>query len=315
MAQNFYYKDQDPNYALMGLFVQYGTGGGFAADRLAPVVNLKAPNFKLATYKTGKIDDDINAALGPRDGANEISAYLPSFADKSAKRYGLMAGITREVELAGANPLSQVEAVGAELVSKLRLGAEKRLKTLLDSAGTAGSAPSPKWDAANALIEKDIDTAREAFVKKCGFEPNTIVLPPDVAKWVKRDPLIRALRQYTEPGLLVGGDLPANIWGLNVVIPGALQNTANAGAAQTVARVWDAKTCYLLYVDPNLAATGAAMTAAGQFRWGQWGMPFAAYSWPDPNPTVKVTWVAAEVYQTEALVCTDAVYRLPTVIS
>ena len=42
MSQNFYYKDQDPNFALMGLYVQYGTGGSFAGDVLASTVVLAA---------------------------------------------------------------------------------------------------------------------------------------------------------------------------------------------------------------------------------------------------------------------------------
>jgi hypothetical protein len=317
VSQNFYYKDQDPNYALMGLYVQYGTGGGFAGDVLAPVVNVASPNFKVPTYKAAKLDDDINAALAPRDGANEISSYLPTFSDKSAKRYGLKAGITREVQLAGSSPLSSIEAVGADLVGKLRLGSEKRIKALLDGNGNAASAPSVKWDATSGtiIIEKNIDNAREAFVKKTGFEANKIVIPSMVAKPMKRDATIRELRKYTDPSLIVNGDLPSTLWGLDVIIPGALQNTANPGATQVVDRVWNTDTVYLLYVDPSIGASGATMTALAQFRWGQWGMPFGAYSWADPDPTVKVNWVAAEVFQTEAVVCADAIYRIPDVLT
>jgi len=317
MSQNFFYKNATPDPILTNFAVQYGTGGGFVADRICPVVNVANPNFKVPTYKTGAIDDDITAKLGPRDGASEISRYAPSFAASSANRYALKAGITREVELAGANPLGSEQATTAEITGKLRLGVEKRIKTLLDNAGTAGSAPSVKWDATSGtiIIEKAIDLAREAFLLKCGYEANVMLVPPDVAKAMKRDSTIRDLRKYTDPSLIVNGDLPNTLWGLEVVIPGSLVNSANPGAAQSIARVWSADTVYLLHVNPSMAGNLNVMSAAAQFRWGQWGAPYAAYSWPDADPTVKVTWVGVELYQTEALCCTDAVYRIPDVLT
>lgn len=315
MSQNFFYKDAKPDPILTSFAVQYGTGGGFVADIVAPVVNVASPNFKVPTYKVGAIDDDIATKLGPRDGASEISRYAPTFAQSAANRYALKAAITREIQLAGMGPLGSEQATTAEVTGKLRLGVEKRLKTLLDSAGTAASAPSPKWDAASATIEKNLDAAREAFLLKSGFEANVALIPPDVAKAMKRDSTIRDLRKYTDPSLLVNGDLPPVLFGLNVVIPGALQNTANPGAAQSVARIWNADTVYLLYVDRAISGNGAAMTAAAQFRWGEWGPPYAAYQWADPDPTVKVTWVGVELYQVEALVCGDAVYRIPDVLT
>ena len=316
MPQNFIYRDQDPNYALMGAYVQYGAGGPPSADRVAPVVNVTSPNVKVATYKTAKLDDHTATALGPRDGANEVTNYAPTFADKAVKRYGLKAGVTREVQLSNG-PLGNLQATGDLLVSQLRLGIEKSVKTLLDGNGNAASAPTVKWDATSGTIkiEKDVDDAREAFLKKCGYEANLMVVPPHISKVMKRDSTIRDLRKYTDPSLIVNGDLPSSLWGLNIVIPGALNNTANPGAAQSVARVWADNTVYLLYVDPSMAQSGAVMTAVAQFRYSQWGYPFGIYTWADPDPTVKVTWIAAEVCQVASVVCADAIYRIPTVLT
>ena len=316
MAQNFTYGNQDPNYALMPSYVGYGAGGPPSADRIAPLANVTNPNFKIATYKTGKIDDHTATPLGPRDGANEVTQYAPSFVDKSVKRYGLKAGITRESNLAGGL-LGSLQSAGDLLVSQLRLGIEKNVKYLLDNNGTAASAPSVKWDATSGtiIIEKNVDDAREAFLKKCGYEANLLVVPAHISKVMKRDATIRDLRKYTDPNLIVNGDLPSTLWGMNVAIPGALHNTANPGAAQTVARVWADNTVYLLYVDPSMAQSGEVMTAVAQYRWQQWGYPFAIYTWADPDPTVKVTWTAAEVCQVSAVVCADAIYRIPTVLT
>lgn len=318
MPSNFGYTSAAPDPILTDFAVQYGTGGGFIADKVAPVVMMADPYFKIPTYKNAAINDDIVAAIGPRDSANEISRYAPTFAASTSKRYALKHGITRDIKLAApTSPLGSEQVTVEELTGKLRLGAEKRIKTLLDNAGTAASAPSVKWDASSGviIIEKAIDDAREAFVKKCGFEANAIVIPSEVAKAMKRDATIRDLRKYTDPSLLVNGDLPANLWGLEVVIPGALANTAAPGVTQSISRVWLTDTVYLLHLNPSITGNGQAMTAAAQFRYANWGSAFQAFVWDDPDLSVKVTWVAVEVHQVEALVCTDAVYRIPDVLT
>lgn len=318
MANNFGSTSVAPDPILTDFAVQYGTGGGFVADIIAPAVPMADPYFKIPTYKNAAIDDDIVAAIGPRDSANEISRYAPTFVASASKRYALKHGITREVNLAApASPLGNEQITVEELTGKLKLGAEKRLKALLDAAGTAASAPSVKWDATSGtiVIEKAFDNAREAFVKLCGIEANTVVIPSEVAKAMKRDATIRDLRKYTDPSLVVNGDLPSTLWGLNVVIPGALANTAAAGLAQSVSRVWLTDTVYLLHVNPSIVGNGQVMTAAAQFRYSNWGTPFQSYMWEDPDLSVKVTWVAVEVHQVEAIVCGDAVYRIPDVLT
>lgn len=318
MGSNFGHTSVAPDPILTDFAVQYGAGGGFIADKVAPIVMMADPNFNIPTYKNAAINDDIVAAIGPRDSANEISRYAPTFVASASKRYALKHGITREVKLAAPmSPLGNEQATVEELTGKLRLGAEKRIKTLLDAAGTAASAPSVKWDATSGtiVIEKAFDTAREAFVKLCGFEANAVVIPSEVAKAMKRDTTIRDLRKYTDPSLVVNGDLPERLWGLEVIIPGALNNTAAPGLTQSISRVWSTDTVYLLHLNPSISGNGAAMTAAAQFRYANWGSAFQSYIWDDPDLSVKVTWVAVEVHQVEALVCGDAVYRIPDVLT
>lgn len=310
------FKDVAPDPILTGFAVEFGHGGGFIADDVAPQVPVEGPTFKVPTYKNNRVDDDVLAAVGPNDSANEVVRYKPTFSAATALRYALRTRITREVRLApGVNPLANAQNATLDLTAKLRLGVEKRVKTLLDNA-TGTATPTTKWDAASGMtIEKDVDVRREAFAKASGYEATHIVIPPDVAKVMKRDSTIRDLQKYTNPDLLIGGDLPPTLWGLRVIIPGAFVNSANPGLSQNIARVWSTDNVYLVYVDPSFSGTGLGMTALGQFRWMEWGTPFAAYTWPDPDKSVKADHVAVEVYQTEVKVCDAAIQRLTDVLT
>lgn len=310
------YKDIAPDPILTQFAVQAGTGGAFVADVVAPVVTMSAPAFKIPTFKQNKLDDEALQYVGPGDSANEVTRDKPTFVAAATHRYALKEKVTREIALApGANPFASDQATIAGLTSKIRLAIEKRVKALLD-AGGSGADPAVKWDAASGVaIEKNFDDHREVFLKATGFEANIAIVPPHIAKIMKRDATIRDLRKYTDPSLVVNGDLPANLWGLNILIPGALSNGANPGQAQNVGRLWSANTVYLLYVDPAFAGTGMTYTSLAQFRFGPWGTPFAADKYPDADKSVKVDWYTVECYQTEAVVASAAIRKITNVLT
>ena len=311
--------DLNPNFELTRQNVVYGAGGGFVADIIAPIVQTMNPNFKFPTYKADKLNQEIKTKVGPGGKPNEWRSTPPTWTEGSVARHALDAKINRELQLAGG-PLANAAAVAGTTTHNIRLGIEQRIKALLDvNASVSGKhdTPSVKWDATSGtiVIEKNIDAGREAFLKLCGFEATHIVIPPDVAKVMKRDSTIRDLRKYTEPNLLLNGDLPPSLWGLGVVVPGALVNTANPGATASVARLWSTDSVYLLYVNPAIAGTGEALTAVAQYRWSQWGAPFAVYQWPEAHQSQRVDWVSVDVYQTELTVCADAIYVIDNVLT
>jgi hypothetical protein len=298
--------------------VAYGTGGGFVADKIAPIVNVTAPNFQYPTYKADAMNVEIKTEVGPGGKPNQWRSTPPTWTKGSVSRRALDGTVNREVQLFGG-PRASTMAVAGSLTHSLRLGMEQKVKALLDvNATLAGhhAAPAVKWDAASAVvIEKNLDVAREAFLLLCGYEANTIVIPPLVAKSMKRDTTIRDLRKYTEPNLLVNGDLPPNIWGLETVIPGALGNGANPGATAAVSRIWGTDSVYLLYVDPNIAGTGETMTALAQYRYSGWGQPYAVYTWPEPHQSQRVDWVSVDIFDTVLTICADAIYVLDDVLT
>ncbi len=308
-------QDIAPDPLLTGFTVQYGKGGPFAADEIAPVVPVANSEYKFPTYRPSALSLHVQTEVAPGAAPNVFRSVKPVFTGGATTRHALDDFLTDEVKLAPVvGPLSRESSLAQTITHNLRLGIETRVKGLLDTMGGSVS-PTVKWDGTNPKIEKDIDGAKKAVLLACGAPATHIVIPPDVAIAAKQDPAIRDLRRYTDPTLLVNGDLPPTLWGLKVVIPGALQNTAGAGQTQSIGQVWADDTVYLLHVNGSIAGNGEALTALAQMRWYAWGSTFAAYTWRDSHLSKKVTWVSVEVHQGEQAICPDAVYRLTDVLA
>lgn len=129
-----------------------------------------------------------------------------------------------------------------KLMKKILLGAERRIQLVVqDTANVGGSAtPSIKWDGTSPTIERNVDTAKNSIRTTAGIDPTSIVIPYQVSQTVKRDTTVRDLIRYTIPAneLLRNGDLPPVIWNLEVIVAGAIYNSANEGQAQTLTDIW-----------------------------------------------------------------------------
>lgn len=306
-----------PDPVLTQWVVAYGTGPGLVQDRIAPVVSVSNPEFKYATYAADQLNLEVETRVIPGDAPNLVRRAKPTFLTGTCGRNALDDQLTEELIRSAPNPIVLEQNRTLKLAHELKLGVEARLKALLDTAGTAETAPSTKWDATSGTIkiEQAFDSATETFVKKCGFEPNLAIIPPAVAKVMKRDSAIRDLRKSTDPTLLVNGGLPSILWGLPIIIPGALANTGNplASFAQTIDRVWSTDTVYLLYVEPM--ADTQTMNSIAQYRWSQYGPAYAAYRWTDPHQSKRLRWISVDNYQVEKVVCNDAIVRIPDVLT
>lgn len=306
-----------PDPVLTQWVVAYGAGPGFFQDRIAPVVYVARQEFKYAVYGADQLNQEVETRVLPGEAPSLVRRAKPTFIPGTCERNALDDKLTDELVNSAPNPIVLEQNRTLKLAHELKLGVETRLKALLDTSGTAENAPTTKWDAASGTIkiEQAFDSARETFVKKCGFEANLAVIPPAVSKVMKRDATIRELRKYTDPQLLVNGDLPPVLWGLPIVIPGALANAGNpmANFAQTIDRVWSTDTVYLLYVEPM--ADTQSMNSIAQYRWSQYGPAYAAYRWMDPHQSKRLRWISVENYQTEKVVCNDAIVRIPDVLA
>jgi len=140
-----------------------------------------------------------------------------------------------------------------KLVRRLLRNQEIRVKALVDTV-TSGLTPTIKWDAANPIIEDDIDTVKDALKNACGFEANILVLSRAVKKVVKKDPTLRALWKYVTPSpdaTFSVEKLFAAMFDIDNVVTGeAVYNAANPKKTANILPIWG-DNVLVAYIDKN----------------------------------------------------------------
>ena len=252
--------------ALTNFAVELGVGGPFVADKIYPRVPVKKESDKYWIFESPELRDDVDGHRAAGAEATEID-WGGTTTTYSCEEYAFRRLLSDRAKSNSDNPVLMEQQTVRKLMHKIRMGIEKRIKTVVmdTSIITNNASPSVKWDAASGTItiEKDIDTAKEAVAVACGNEPNIILIPPEVATAVKRDSTIRDLVKYTNPNLLVDGGLPQTLFGLKVIVPGAIENTANPAATVSLARIWSTDNVLVAFVDPD--ATVDTYTLGVQF--------------------------------------------------
>lgn len=301
-------KDVLPDPVLTQLAVTLGVGGDYVADRVAPVALVPKDHFKYAIWGREDIKDDVKTSRAPGVGASEVE-LAKTYTDGAVVSHSLKSKIPDEVRNNDLSPDTMYSREVAVLTSKLRLGIERRIAALLGAASNTRSAPSTKWDASGAKIRADILAAREVFRRNAGFLPNVMVVPPAVKAVLFNDGDILDLLRYTDGSLLANGMIP-QIENMQVVSPGTIIDTANPGAAASVADVYASDEVYYLFVEPNAGNNLQAQTALRQVRsMASTGTPFGAFQWRDPDQSAHTDWVSVEVNQIEIVVSQAMILR------
>lgn len=294
---------------------------GFISDMLVPRVPVATLSGQYPVFDSafwfGSAADNIKNDRAPTREVDFEWSLSPYF----AKEYALKVSIT-DLERQQANTALRLESSKVAFLSlQMALAREKRTAAILKkvSAGTPGAlnlgaAPSVNWDQDTATIIADIETAKNAIYDATGTMPNTIVLPYKVAAAVAQQEDIKLLITYEIQGgrgqsLLSDGVtvLPPVIAGLRVMIPqGALTNTANEGATQSLSEIWgdDPR---VLYVNSN----------------AQWGEPTVAQRFTHTAPQIKrwrtddpdVEYIRELERYDERVVAPDVGYEIQNVLS
>lgn len=92
-------------------------------------------------------------------------------------------------------------------------------------------------DFVNSDPEGVIEDARDQ-VSLGSAEPNTIAIPVNIWRTLRRHPAIRSLMKEPDSRQLTEDGFPKRLWGMNAVFPGARQNTVMPGASENISRVW-----------------------------------------------------------------------------
>lgn len=273
----------------------------YVAEQVLPVVPVKKESDKYFVYgrEAFKRVESIRAS-GAK--ANRIT-YGLSTATYTAEEYALADSVPDRVRDNADDPLDpELDAV-EQLTERIWLGYEARVAAaVLDTTNTfTGTndteAADATWATATTYIQKDVFDAISKIRLKCGRVPNTIVIPYIRALEVARNSDIRDMVKYTNPNLLAKMLLPQSLWGLNVVIPGSVENTAAEGLAETMADVWTNTKALVAYVEPK--PTIRSFTLGATFRAREWRVR----KWRDEE--AEATVVEVSVLQAEKVIASQ----------
>lgn len=128
-------------------------------------------------------------------------------------------------------------------------------KTANGGALSLGANAAASWSTAGTTsIESDVRTGREGIRLAIGIRPNTIIIPEAVASGMQTNTTLNTKLIYTygdaanRPQLSdVFPLLPPVMFGMRVVVPGLIQNTAHEGQTESYSDVWG-KAARLLYL-------------------------------------------------------------------
>jgi hypothetical protein len=147
------------------------------------------------------------------------------------------------------------------ITEKLQIRREKRLVTVLQAAGSydAGAdvtlAGVDQWsDFASATSDPadDVSLARSVIFGKIAQKPNLMVLPRQVYEKLREHPKILDRIKYVQVGVITP-QLLGNLFDIeNVLVTGAIENTANEAQADVLSYLWG-KHVYIGYVTPRPA--------------------------------------------------------------
>lgn len=271
-------RDVHQDAALTNFAIGYHPGQ-FVAERIAPpvMVNKESDKYYIwdrqSAFQVGPDADGKRSLRPDKTESYEVDFGL-STSTYTAEEYALKILVSDREKKNADSVLKLRDSKRRRLQDLLMLEQELRVASLLTTSANWDTnhtdTPDNKWDVDAATIEDDIDTAKIAVRQAIGVEPNTIVIPDQVAKAVKKQQDIRELIKYTHSDLLVNGDLPPRLFNLDVIIPGATYTASGEGASSpTYSDVWG-EAVVLLYVDPEPVIDSP--TAVKIFRAENWNV-------------------------------------------
>ncbi len=303
------------NAALSNVSIGYHPKG-MIADRVFPVIPVM---HETDIYYTWDKDMGLRFIDGLRADGTESKtvSYNVSKSTYSCEEYALKVKVT-DREVKNADSVLRLETSKTKRVTgQLLLGQERRVAALLTTQANYPASNRvqlsgvSQWDNASfaGSIEKDFDDGKEAVrFGTGGMDPNFAIIPSAVSKVVKRDADIRDLIKYTHADLLVDGDLPPMLWGLEVMIPKTVYTLSKEGnATQTYVDVWGKH----VVLGFNPGAEGSIDTPA--FGYIFRNQEFKAFQWYEEK--LKTTFIEVSMIQDELLTSNVSGYLMEDVIS
>lgn len=269
---------------------------GFVGDVLFPMVPVKKKSAKFAIFEKSRGDLRIqNTRRAPRTASKVVDYEVDLTSTYSAEEYSLAAGVDdaeRDNADSPINPDQRATAkatIGVALDREQRIATKARLAANYPAANVVALAGVNQWsDPVNSSPKVDVDAGRDAIIQGTGVQPNTLVIPWAVVQKLKLNGKITDAFKYTaNQGAVINvAQLSEYFEVPNIVISGAMKNTAAEGQAAAITRLWG-KDVILAYVDPN-SSPEDGISFGKTFRWLQNGQPRLVRSYYEPKS--RTTW-------------------------
>lgn len=254
--------DAHVNQLLTNLSVAYLQGQDkFVASKIFPVVKSTKQSNRYTVYNKGDILRNEATVRAP--GAE--SAGTEYRVDTTPNFFCDPVAIHMDVDWDESDnadaPMSPERDAAEILVDKILM---KREKDFVESyfqdgvwdvdwdgvSGTPGSDEFKQWDASSSTPVADVENARNEIHDNTGLDANVLVLGRSVFSALKSNSDILDRIKYTQRGL-VTKEILASVFEVDeVIVPGAVENTAAVGATDSIANLWG-KHALLAYRAPR----------------------------------------------------------------
>jgi hypothetical protein len=241
------------------------TERGFIADVVCPYIDVEFESNSYYIFDQGPFyATDVDDLVGDREEPREVE-YAHSTDTYQCQRRELAWTISdRERKNADSQlNLERNKQVGT--LGRLLLKREQRVAALLRKTTnggllTSGANAAANWGTAGTTtIESDVFTGSEAVRALIGIRPNVIVIPAAVAQKMQANTQLRDWVKYI--AYPQGGDsplsarfpiLPNVLFGMKVLVPEMLANTAVEGQTASYSDIWSTHV-RLLYITEGAA--------------------------------------------------------------
>jgi hypothetical protein len=307
--------------ALMTDFAVNYKNVGFVGDVLFPMIPVKKKSAKYAVFEPSRRDLRIqNTRRAPRTAAKVVDYEVDLTKTYSAEEYSLAAGVDDQERDNADTPVNpdqratRLATIGVALDREQRIATKVRTAGNYPGANVVALAGGNQWsDPANSNPKSDVDAGRDAIVQGTGVLPNTMIVPWAVVQKLKLNNKITDAFKYTAAkGAVITVDQLAEYFEIpNIVIAGALKNTAAEGQAAAITRLWG-KDVILAYVDPN-SSPEDGISFGKTFRWLQNGQPRLVRSYYEPK--ARTTWFELTEALDEKITAKECGYLIQTAIA
>ena len=140
-----HWSEKHPDPIGTGIIQEYGTGGGYIYDEVAPTIRVNSQSFQYATHAFGpEIAQYNSGVMAPNGPMNQVRAPGVSFTDAVTQRYGAKDSLGGHEMRESPNPAADEDSLWRFLMQQRRLAIEGELKTALDAASNA-TGRSSRW--------------------------------------------------------------------------------------------------------------------------------------------------------------------------